>query len=152
MDWSELNEENYQDRINSLSKDDWEPLLKLIPEIEKTKKFGEWPSEIEGDGTTESPYVMPYYIEAPIVSKFVSLAYKIPIIVVFSWGNWSELNTYLKDKSFNFDTIDIPTKCKIITAIIRADRFCDGATIGEFESGVVLRVLKSIERQLMKKV
>ena len=150
MDWSELNEKNYIERINRLSNEDWEPLLRLIPEIEKITKFGKWQGGGEGDGTTESPYTMPYHVEAPIVRKFVGIAYKIPIMVVFSWGNWSKLNTFLKDKSFNFDTIDIPTKCKIITAIIRADRFCDGATSGEFESGVVLRVLKSIKQQLRK--
>lgn len=152
MGWSELNEENYIDKINSLSKEDWQPLLSLISEIEKTTKFGEWSDKGKGDGTLESPYLMPYHIETPIVREFVSIAYKIPIMIVFSWMEWAELETFLKDKSFNFDSIDIPTKCKIITAIIRADRFCDGATSGEFESGVVLKILKSIERQLNENI
>ena len=30
---------------------------------------------------------------------------------------------------FNFNTIEIPTICKIITAIVRNNRFCDGALV-----------------------
>lgn len=36
-----LNEDNYMETINGFSKIDWSPLLDLIPEIEKTPKFGE---------------------------------------------------------------------------------------------------------------
>ncbi|MBE0660910.1 MAG: hypothetical protein IH597_00450 [Bacteroidales bacterium] len=50
--------------------------------------------------------------------------------------------------NFDFNTIDIPAKCKLITAIVRSDRFCDGALIEAFESGLMLRILTSIKAQL----
>ncbi len=52
------------------------------------------------------------------------------------------------DKNFDFDSVDIPTKCKLITAIVRNDRFCEGALVSAFESGLILKILKSIKRQL----
>jgi hypothetical protein len=54
----------------------------------------------------------------------------------------------VSDENFDYDSIDIPTKCKIITAIVRNDRFCSGRLIEAFESGMMLRVLKSIKREL----
>jgi hypothetical protein len=35
-----------------------------------------------------------------------------------------------------YNTIEIPTICKIITAIVRNNRFCDGALVSQFESGL----------------
>jgi len=34
-----LQENNYRQKINSFTKADWQPLLDLIPIIEKTQKF-----------------------------------------------------------------------------------------------------------------
>ena len=49
---------------------------------------------------------------------------------------------------FDHDTLDLPTKCKLITAIVRNNRFCDGVLVSAFESGLILRILKSIEKQI----
>ncbi len=54
----------------------------------------------------------------------------------------------LYNDEFDFDTLDIPEKCKLITAIERNDRFWDGALVSAFESGLISRILKSIEKQL----
>ena len=52
---------------------------------------------------------------------------------------------------FNFNTIEIPTICKIITAIVRNNRFCDGALVSQFESGLILKLLKAIQYQINTK-
>jgi hypothetical protein len=71
-----------------------------------------------------------------------------PIVIKFNWPEWEEGRRIANDANFDYDTIDIPTKCKLITAIVRNDRFNDGALIMAFESGWILKVLRSIERQL----
>lgn len=53
-----------------------------------------------------------------------------------------------RNEGFDFDTIDLPTTCKLITAIVRNDRFCEGALDSAFESGFMLRILKSMEKQI----
>lgn len=148
MNRSELTEENYVDRINDLSEQEWAPLFELIPIIEQTKVFGTWPKNIDGKGTIESPYIFPHISHSKIVDKFCSLVYQIPIVIKFDWMSWTELETFIKNKDFDFDTIDIPQKCKIITAIVRAERFCEGNIVTEFESGLILKILKSIENQI----
>ena len=68
---------------------------------------------------------------------FIKLTHKIektPILV-----NWESLKQ-LK--------LDIPMKCKLITAIVRNDRFCEGALVSAFNSGLILNILKSIEKEI----
>lgn len=140
-----LSEENHVELINSYTREDWQPLLELIPQIEKTLSFGEWISGKDKNGFNQTPYCNP----APIVCQFEGIILRIPVMIVFDWGSWLQGSTMLSDKDFDFDSIDLVAKCKLITAIVRSDRFCEGALVGAFESGLILRILKSIERQTM---
>lgn len=88
------------------------------------------------------------YEEHPIVQQFRNVVYSIPIMIDFNWSSWDEGRRIVSDENFDYDTIDIPTKCKIITAILRNDRFCSGRLVDAFETGMMLKVLKSIQRQL----
>lgn len=140
-----LKENNYIEMINGYSKTDWKPLLDLIPEIENTNIFGEM---VDGEKNEDGIFKIPYWIESSLVSHFHQIVYNITIIIDFNWPSWNEGRKIVSDKNFNFDSIDIPTKCKIITAIVRNDRFCEGALVSAFESGLILKILKSIENQL----
>ena len=132
-----LTEENYEETINSYTKHDWQRLFALIPIIENSLKFEEM-----GDDKT------PYLVEKAIVHDFRNAIYEIPIAVIFDWSSWKEGRKIANDDHLDFDSIDIPTKCKLITAIVRNDRFCEGALVAAFESGFILKVLTSIQRQV----
>jgi len=56
-----------------------------------------------------------------------------------------------RDNNIDFDTIDLLNKCKLITAIVRNNRFCEGALVSAFESGLILKILKSIEKEISAK-
>lgn len=141
-----LKENNYIEKIQSYSEQDWKPLLELIPQIEKVNKFGD---DAEAMKLLEKGIIdMNPYEEHEIVQQFRDVVYAIPIMIDFDWGSWDEGRKMVSDDNFDYDSIDIPTKCKIITAIVRNDRFCSGALVGAFESGMMLKVLKSIQKQL----
>ena len=140
-----LTEENYEEVINSYNKQDWQQLLDLIPEIENTSKFGEL-AGLEKD--ENGVMTMPFIKEEPIVIRFHYIVSELPIMICFDWINWSKSMQKVKDNNFDFNTIDIPTKCKLITAIVRQNRFHDGALVSAFESGLILKILKSIQKQI----
>ena len=141
-----LKENDYREKIISYSEQDWQPLLDLIPEIEKVDKFGD---DSEAMKLLEQGIIdMNPYEEHPIVQQFRDVVYSIPIMIDFNWGAWDEGRAMVSDEAFEYDTIDIPTKCKIITAIVRNDRFCSGRLIEAFESGMMMKVLKSIQSEL----
>ena len=132
-----LDENNYKEQIHAFTQQDWQPLIELIPKVESTSKFGEW---------EEENILFPYCTEAPIVSQFLHIVYRLPIIISFDWGAWETGKTSYDD--FDIDTLDLPAKCKLITAIVRSDRFSEGTLVSAFESGLILRILKSIEKQI----
>lgn len=139
-----LKNHNYIETINGFSDLDWRPLLDLIPEIEK--------KEIEGAENDEKGVItMSYLVEPSLVSRFQKIVYDLPIMISFDWGSWDEGRKMVNDKDFDFDSIDIPKKCKIITAIVRNNRFCEGVLVSAFESGLILKILKSIKCQLNTK-
>ena len=139
-----LTEENYRAEILAMTQQDWQPLLDLIPEIETTVKFGEMAGGEEGANGIQ----MVYWQESPIISRFQTIVYYLSIIIDFDWSSWDEGRQIVNDEEFDYNTIDIPTKCKVITAIVRNNRFCEGALIEAFESGLMLKILKSIQNQL----
>ncbi len=143
-----LDEQDCADRINAYTIRDWQPLFAVIPKIEGTSIFGEWAGgEKDKDGVIQ----LPYCVSAPVVSQFSEIVYAIPIIISFDWGSWDEGRKIASDEDFDFDTIDLVTKCKLITAIVRNDRFCEGALVSAFESGLILKILQSIEGEVRAK-
>lgn len=142
-----LRSDNYIEKINSYSEQEWKPLLDLLLKIEKVKKFGEL-SERAKKLLKEGVIDMHPYNEHEIVEQFRDVVYSIPIMIDFDWGSWDEGREMVSNENFDYDSIDIPTKCKIITAIVRNDRFCDGVLFSYFESGVMLKILKSLHKQL----
>ena len=135
-----LDENNYKEQIHSFTQQDWNPLIELIPKVESTSKFGEWAG---GEQVEEENC-----IESPIVSQFLDIVYGLPIIINFDWGAWEEGRKIASNDDFDYDTLDLPAKCKLITSIVRSDRFCEGTLVSAFESGLILRILKSIEKQI----
>jgi len=145
-----LKPDDYIEKINSYSEQDWKPLLDLIPKIEKVEKFGD---DTEAMKLLEQGIIdMNPYVEHEIVEQFRKVLYSIPIAIDFNWGAWDEGRKIVCDENFDYDSIDIPTKCKIITAIARNDRFSSGRLVEAFETGMMQKVLKSIQKQLMHEV
>jgi len=123
-----------------MTKNDWQPLFDLIPEIENTTQFGKMGGGKEKNGV----FHMPFWIESPVVSEFRELAHKLLIIKNFDWQSWEEGRKILTNPSFDFNTVDLETKRRLITLLVRSDRFNEGTLISAFESGVILRILKAM--------
>jgi hypothetical protein len=140
-----LSEDNYIERIHSFTLQDWKPLLELIPIIETTEKFCEMDEIVKSE---DGVLIVPYEQEHAVISLSREITYQIPIIIDFIWTSWDEGRVIVSDENFEFDSIYIPNLCKLITAFVRNDRFCEGALIDVFDSGQMLKILKSIEMQL----
>ncbi|MCC5943149.1 MAG: hypothetical protein JJU37_16510 [Balneolaceae bacterium] len=140
-----LTKENYLDKINSMTSDDWNPLIDLISVIEKTKTF-HTPGAISYPD--EDTVEIESSKQASVIYTFLDIVYEIPIIIDFDWGSWDEGREIASDPNFDYDLVDIPTKCKLITAFVRNDRFCDGALAERFEDGTILKLLRSIKKKI----
>jgi ADP-ribosyl-[dinitrogen reductase] hydrolase len=141
--------EKLQEHLKTLEQNDWNRLFSLLPEIEATKKFVETKGgEQLENGSTASLY----WDSSEIVKKVFRLIHELNLVPLFNWTSWDEGKAILKNKEFDYLTLDTITLCKLLTTIVRADRFNDGFFVHCFENGIVPKIIKAIKQNEAKKV
>lgn len=127
-------ETDFKAHLHTIDPDGWDKFFGLIPEIERTHRFS-LSSEIDRL-TGPTPL--------KVVQDFLYLFHELDLKVVFGWSNWTEGHNILNQAEFDFDNLETYTLCKLLTTIVRADRFNEGFLIARFEDGTVLRILRAI--------
>ncbi len=112
-----------------ISKDDWKELIAFIPEIEKTNY-----------SSVKTGWDYP-----EIVSRFHELVYDKNMILLFDWPKWVEARELLEDKDADYSELDLKTLAKLITVIVRNNRFSTGYLGSCFEDGIILKILYRIK-------
>lgn len=137
--------ENIKQHIDKLKHADWQRLFDLIPRIEKNRKFGENLLPIEDkEGNIQISPMMP----EKIVHDFTDIMYELDLVIGFNWSAWDEGRKIASENKYeNLDTI---TLLKLLTALIRNDRFCDGVLVARFEDGSILKILKELKGNINK--
>ena len=91
-------------------------------------------------GTTDHPVQMPYWKSSELAVAFVKMAYDTNWVSGdFDWPRWldsEEANSLLQDQlaiaKANPDQL-----YKLMTALIRSDRFCEGTVLQAFADGTL---------------
>jgi len=112
-----------------ISKEDWGKLIALIPEIEKT----DYSSVKTGWDYPE------------IVSNFHDIVYDKNMVLLFDWPKWTEGIELLENRNVDFTELDLITLCKLITVIVRNNRFSTGYLGSCFENGIILKILYRVQ-------
>src|SRR5664279_5111286 len=89
----------------------------------------------------------PYWISSEIVSKFLQTVNDLNIIPAFDWGGWVEGKEILHNREQDYNKLDIITLCKLMTCIIRSNRFSDGVLVGSFEDGTMQRIIRALKNK-----
>jgi len=106
---------------------------------------GEWGMRHEDEHTESGALIFPWIDQTPLIHEFVQFMYDKKLVVVFVWTEWQEGRDWyaLQDES-KYDTLDVETILKLLTAVVRNDRFNDGALVRAFESGVFPKILQKL--------
>lgn len=139
---SDVIEHEYIENILSMKKEDFSPLLELIPALERAKYF----SRIRESSIGEHTLSFPLYEEEEIVESFRAIAYSLKLVIPFNWPDWKE-GEDLYNTTEDYSSLDLIKLCKLMTGIIRHDRFCEGFLIGAFEKHKILNILYAIKYQ-----
>lgn len=133
--------EKLQQHINTLTINDWDKLISLLQEIEDTRNFGELKGgeQLENDSIT-----FPYWSSSEAVDKVFKLIHTLNLVPAFNWTSWAEGQSILNNQDFNYSNLDTITLCKLLTTIVRSDRFNDGFFVFNFENGVIPKIIKTI--------
>ena len=135
--------EELPEQIQNLSEQDWNRLFSFIPKIEKANSFG----KIVVDQKTEDGVMQfPYAVTTPLVNDFYHTIYNMKLVVVFDWMDWTEGREMLEKQAYAGQ--DVITLCKLLTTIIRADRFSEGYLLSAFKHGDILAILKEMKNRI----
>jgi len=105
----------------------------------KDADFGQWDASPRVDGVLH----MPYYVFGPTADAFRSAVGRGGWIVAgFDWMTWlqTERGAALRDRPEALAAASVDDLAKLITAIVRSDRFVEGSIAGAFESGLLTRI------------
>ncbi|OFX58697.1 MAG: hypothetical protein A2046_10195 [Bacteroidetes bacterium GWA2_30_7] len=67
---------------------------------------------------------------------------------MFDWVSWTEGSDIIKNKDTDYSKLSTEILCKLITVIIRANRFNEGYLVISFEKGIILKILKGLKQNI----
>lgn len=114
-------------------------LAELVPVLaSEDADFGHWEAPPPVDGVHQ----MPYFVFGPTADAFRSAVGRGGWIVVFDWMTWlqTDAGQALRDRREALDAASADDLAKLLTAIVRSDRFVEGSIAGAFESGLLTRI------------
>ena len=136
-----MNTENqYTKRIKDFSHGDWIELQSLYRRV--ASHDGSFYAFEDCDSSTECVMQLPYILEADIVRDVRQYLYSRNLVVLFDWSHWEAGREFFRSDAVDkFDSISAIAVLKLLTAVIRNDRFNDGAFAHLFETGDAARLL-----------
>jgi hypothetical protein len=122
--------------LHSIPRKSWKRLFTLITEICSASTF----VELKDIGRSS------YYLNSDLVDRFLKMVYEMGLIVDFPWMQWEEGIDLVQNKETVYQNFQPLMLVKLLTIIVRADRFYDGTLVEAFESGKILQILQGLEK------
>jgi hypothetical protein len=125
-----------------------EALAAFAPRLrEAGASFGGMSTTEGGDGSPGNPIQMPYWDFSDLAMEFMDMAYKFGWVQDFDWMSWNktEEGSRLLHDPTAIAGADVDQLARLMTAIIRLDRFAEGHLGGCFERGMVLAIAERAE-------
>lgn len=117
-------------------------LAAFLPRME-TPDFsaGKWEG---GEREEDSTIQMPWFRSSGVVADFVKAAYDLGWIINFDWPEWArtEEAIRLRDDPQFLATATADQLAKLLTVVVRQDRFVEGSLAEAFETGLIRSILQ----------
>lgn len=123
------------------SREGFAAVLAFLPSFEKRDfEAGEW----RGGETDENGVIqMPWVEYDPQVLEFLTALSTHGWVVPFDWPSWLPETKRLAEPD-GVEAADLESLQRLLTTIVRQDRFVEGNLASAFESGLVVRILGRI--------
>ena len=106
---------------------------------------------IRGKGTSTEPFEFPSNELSDAANQFVEMTYTADwVLKDFDWSEWGQSDegqTLLTNRAA-LASANIGELAKLLTVIIRRDRFVEGSLSEDFENGLILAVAERAENLL----
>jgi len=85
------------------------------------------------DGVERPVMQMPYPVYSRPIERLLALIDELKLVVPFNWVSWDGLDRYRMGAGLG--EAPVADAVRMITAIVRSERFCDGAIDGAWRDG-----------------
>lgn len=109
--------------------------------------FGKWHPD-SGKGTTDDPWIWGWFELTDVGSAFFKMVHDTGWVMDgFDWSEWAYGPEGLRiaTRHENIASANCEQLSKLLTAVLRKDRWCDGFLEGCFESGLLRTVTERAE-------
>lgn len=131
------------DNYRNLPKESVEALRTINARIQDY--VGEWGIRHDSERTESGVLVFPWIEQYPLIQDFVTFMYENNLVIPFDWSHWQAgRDWYASDDESKYDKLDVETALKLLTAVMRNDRFNTGALVRAFESGDFPKIIKKL--------
>lgn len=131
--------EYFEHHLRSIPTKEWNKLFSLLTLLEDTNK-----SLLDKSADALANYSAFSY-------NVYQCIHALNIVPIFDWTSWDEGKTILNSYDYNYATLDNVTLCKLLTIIVRNDRFIEGYFEMNFENGVIPKIIQAIKTNIMKR-
>ncbi len=118
-------------------------LAAFLPQFEQPGFcFGHWEG---GEETEPGVLTMPYFSFSAVASKFIRAAYDLEWVRLdFDWPAWAQTPeaVQFRDDARAMSNATPEQLSRLLTTVIRQDRFCDGELAEAFESGLLTAICR----------
>lgn len=125
---NEADDQKFHQNLIKISQQEWQELSRLLVQ---TKSFDA--NVIEHDREA-----------GHILSEIYVMVDEIKIVSPFDWGCWDEGRWLINASGLDFNTLDTVTLAKLVTAVNRNERFCEGAWESSFENHLMQQILQAL--------
>ena len=131
------------DVFRNLSTNNIEALRGLNARIQSHS--GEWGVRHESKTTETGAKTFPWVEQDELIQKFVQFMYDKDLVVTFNWGEWQEGRDWYASKDEDkYEKLNVEKALKLLTAVIRNERFNDGALVRAFDDGTFPRIINKL--------
>jgi Family of unknown function (DUF6508) len=117
-------------------------LLRFLPVLESPGfRAGEWRG---GKADVEGVIQVPWFELSDDAHAFVATLGRRGWIFVFDWMSWADDARRIIETD-ELKRADLLTLRKLLTLLVRRDRFVEGSLGEAFESGLILRILRRLQ-------
>jgi hypothetical protein len=142
-----MNLEKLPAHLKQLDPTNWTRLYELVRAIYIENEFG----KIQNDQKRTGAYLeFPHWVYTSKIADFNRMVYTMDIVISFDWLEWKEGHAMLKDPNHEYAQYDVITLCKLITLIVRAERFYEGYLNNCFENGSMLKIVTALYEKHIK--
>ena len=135
------------DQRDELAPPRLDSLASLLPAFEAPDaEFGTWKG---GEEVEPGTFTMPWFAHSELTSRLLEVAYRDGWVRPdFDWPAWEQTPEArrLRDDRGALEQATVPELARLLTVVIRSERFGEGAVAEAIESGLVTDVLRRIEQ------